>query len=63
MAITLVGAAAVGVSTSSVLFTQGDAIAPINPELTTSSLADGNNVLVTDPAIATQGEGEGPKTV
>ncbi|MBG9264575.1 N-acetylmuramoyl-L-alanine amidase [Corynebacterium diphtheriae] len=63
MAITLVGAAAVGVSTHTVLFTQGDAIAPINPELTTSSLADGNNVLVTDPAIATQGEGEGPKTV
>lgn len=63
MSITLVGAAAVGVSTNTVLFTQGDAIAPINPELTTSSLAEGNNVLVTDPAIVTQGEGEGPKTV
>lgn len=63
VAAALVASAAVGIGTSSILQTQSDGIDPIDPTMTTASLADGENIVIDDPAIAAQGEGDAARTV
>ena len=63
LAATLVASAVIGISGTRVLQTQGDGIDPIDASLTTSSLTEGENVVVDDPAITAQGEGDAARTV
>ncbi|AKE42141.1 hypothetical protein UL82_10020 [Corynebacterium kutscheri] len=63
LAVSLIASAAVGIGTYRINYTQGDSIAPIDASIQTTSFADGENVLVNDPAIVSQGEGTGPRTV
>lgn len=61
LATALIGSAIV--SGNQILHTQSDAIDPVDAALSTASFDSGDNVLVDDPAIKTQGDGEGPRTV
>ena len=59
--IAVVAAAAFG--GNDILKTQEFGSGPITPMVAEGSFAEGNTIVVDDPAIATQGEGEGPKAV
>lgn len=63
LAVTLVASAAVGLSSTKILQTQGEGIDPVDASLSTASLADGENIVVDDPAIRAQGEGDASRTV
>lgn len=63
LATALVASAAVGLGANRILQTQGSAIDPVTATTNTESFAAGANVVVDDPAIAAQGEGDGPRTV
>lgn len=63
LAAALVASAAAGVEATKILQTQGSSIDPVTPTMSTESLASGDSVVVDDPAIAAQGEGDGPRTV
>lgn len=62
-AMAVLASAAVGVSTTNVLRTDGSAIDPVTASVETSSLSDGTSVVVDDAAIAAQGGETGPRTV
>lgn len=63
MAVALLASAAVGITATNILKTKEDGIKPIDPTMTTASLADGKNVVVNDPAISKQGDGNTNRTV
>jgi hypothetical protein len=55
LALALVASAVVGLSTSRVIQTQADKIDPVTPTLATDSFATGDDVVVDDAAIKSQG--------
>ena len=59
LALSLCASAAVGIGGTKILVTQGDAIDPVEVAVQSDAFTTGENILVNDPAIATQGEGEG----
>ncbi|KQB83457.1 peptidoglycan recognition protein family protein [Corynebacterium lowii] len=58
----LIATAALGIG-SGIIPTDVAGAAPISASQATASFAEGENVVVNDPAIATQGEGEAARTV
>lgn len=62
-ALAVVGSTLVGIQATNVLRTDGSAIDPVTPSVATTNLADGENIVVEDSAIASQGGVPGPRTV
>lgn len=63
MAVALLASVAVGITTNNILNTKEDGTGPIDAAMSTASLADGENVVVSDPAIGNQGDGQSKRTV
>ena len=59
----LLASAIIGVQGGHILNTQEEGTGPITASLNTETLKEGNNVVVDDAAIATQGQAGGPRTV
>lgn len=58
LALSLCASAAVGIGGNKILVTQGDAIDPVEVAVQSDAFTAGENILVNDPAIATQGDGQ-----